>query len=165
MTGAATVERPTSARNPRRVRLDLDLNPVPQGRPIVVFHRKGGAHGRTPDRTEQFYRDFKLAVRQAQGRGPRKPLERDVRLLVRLWRQCRNSTDRGDISNMLKAIEDAGNELLWLDDDQIVGIDCELVASGPGVKGRIIIVATELREQVKVVEAPRPRRAKRRPRP
>lgn len=127
---------------PGGLELDLPLNPVPQARPIVTFPRNAkGARTFTPDRTRQFYVDFRTLVRAA---GIRQPLTGELELELLLWRQhARNH--RGDLSNMVKAIEDAGNGYLWGDDSQIIGLRASIEESGPQATGRIWLRARPVR--------------------
>jgi len=117
------------------INLALDVNPVPQGRAVVVRREGARPTAFTPDRTAAFYEEFRWACR---GAGVRRPVQGQIALTLRLWRRAQAS-HRGDLSNMIKAIEDAGNGFLWDDDRQIDRINAEIVAWGPAVRGRIEI--------------------------
>ena len=123
--------------------LDLPLNPTPQARPVVTFrHGRSGAHTFTPDKTRQFYRDFQTLVRAAGVRG--KPYTGRVRLELRLWRHHSGRGKCGDLSNMVKACEDAMTGCLLEDDDQVVELEAVLVDHGKHVQGHIQLVMVAL---------------------
>lgn len=98
--------------------------------------------------------DFKASVRMAAvavHRGA--PIEGPIRLFARFVlprpkntpkkdRDRKPHTKRGDVDNFLKAVMDALNEVLWLDDAQIYLAECrKMVASAnesPHVEIRVI---------------------------
>jgi Holliday junction resolvase RusA-like endonuclease len=120
------------------------MNPVPQGRPVVTFrHGRSGAHTFTPDKNREFYEEFRWRVREA---GIRRPFDGPLRLNLRFWRRCRQNA-RGDLSNFIKTIEDAGNGFLWVDDVQIAEIHAKLVEYGKDVRGRIELEIVRLEDK------------------
>lgn len=118
------------------VDLDLDVNPVPLARPRVV-HGDNGPRTFTPRRSADFVDAFRWACAGAGWRGAsREPLTDPIALEVKFWRRHRGN-NRGDLDNMVKAVLDAGNGFLWVDDRQVVKITAELWGSGPSIDGRI----------------------------
>lgn len=126
--------------------LDLPINPVPLARARVVEDRRTGRmRSHNTPKVEAFYEEFRWWAR-TRGRV-RNPLLGDLALEILLWRRCTSPTNRGDLSNLVKAIEDAGNPSrdggwcgLWHDDRQIVAYEhVRIVDSGPGVQGRILL--------------------------
>jgi len=75
---------------------------------------------RTPDKSKAYRERVQLHMNMAWGAGKRRwPMRTPAPLGLELfifWEDGRH----GDGSNLFKAIEDAGNGLLWLDDKQIV---------------------------------------------
>ncbi len=98
------------------------------GRPIMTHH--------TPEKTANFENLVKLAARQAM--GERQPFADavDVEIFVfvtppQSWSQKKQRmalagdirpTTKPDADNVLKAIADACNEVVWRDDKQICGL-------------------------------------------
>lgn len=118
------------------VDLDLDVNPVPLARPRVV-HGDTGPRTFTPRRSADFVDAFRWACAGAGWRGAtRHPIDEPIALGLKFWRRHRGN-NRGDLDNMVKAVLDAGNKFLWVDDRQVVRITAELAASGPSIDGRI----------------------------
>lgn len=135
------------------VTLDLALNPVPLGRPRVG---PGGAH--TPARSVAFAHEFGWLAKASLAETPAiratLPCTDDVAVTIDLWRRHRGA--RGDLDNMVKAVLDAGNTLLWADDAQIVELHARLVADGPTVTGRIrLTIAPPTRAITPELEAAR----------
>lgn len=69
---------------------------------------------------------------------PKTPIEGRLAIELRFAGSSRSWSGRRanepDVSNVLKAVEDAGNAFLWIDDRQIKAIRAELVAWGKAVK-------------------------------
>jgi crossover junction endodeoxyribonuclease RusA len=77
-------------------------------------------NGRGRTYTSQAAKDFKAAVLAAALKaGIRKPLFTGPVRLTMIWYRQRKA---GDTSNRIKVVEDALNNVLWLDDKQV----CEL---------------------------------------
>ncbi len=114
--------------------LDVPVNPVPWERPA------GGASRYKRDRSRQFALDFQTALLTVRDR-PREPLEGDVAVTMRLYRNCGpGHRQRGDIDNLEKAILDAGNGVLWVDDVQVTHVTKSIEAAGPDVEGRVFLI-------------------------
>ncbi len=109
--------------------IELPGEPVPKGRP-----RFGKGHAYTPARTASYERSLAWAYKAAM--GSRKPLEGPLCFTVtafmgipKSWRMTKHldalagvirPVVKPDGSNILKTAEDAGNDILYVDDSQIV---------------------------------------------
>lgn len=116
----------------------LPLEPVAKGRP-----RLGRGRTYTPEKTRRFEATVKAALlRYSRACGLSNPIEGavSVDLEFRLKKPKRSKRDepivKPDIDNYIKAILDACNQVVWVDDGQVI----ELVASkryadarGPGI--------------------------------
>lgn len=83
---------------------------------------------------------------------PREPVDGPLVVQMWFWRQCRSAVDRGDLSNLVKAVEDACNPDkktgwpgLWKDDRQIEMLFGLIVESGPNVDGRLTLLVSPMR--------------------
>ena len=120
---------------------------VPKGRPRLA---RGRIH--TPKRTKQYQQDLALAALVA--RGPWRALEGPVCLRVQLFYRCPNSKTaqspcfggggRGDLDNVLKAISDACNGVLYLDDRQIVELAARQSYAPPGQDEFVLVNVEEV---------------------
>ena len=93
------------------IRFEIPHQPQPKQRPRVV-----GKRAYTPDRTRDYER---LIAWYAGIAHPDNPLSGD------LWVTCyfyRKGQRRADVDNLLKAVLDACNGILWHDDQQIVAL-------------------------------------------
>jgi len=115
--------------------LDLPVNPIPQGRPRVTFNHRG-VHAYKPAPVSGFYESFRWALKAI---GHKTPIDGPLDVTFRFWRRCRSGANRGDLSNIIKACEDAGNGYIWIDDKQIIRLTATLESWGPKVNGRIMI--------------------------
>jgi Holliday junction resolvase RusA-like endonuclease len=90
-------------------------NPIPKARARVTIRpgRKPTAY--TPRRTKNWEATVKDAARLAM--GGRELFEGPVAVELWLWRGDRR---KADADNMEKAVLDACNEVVWLDDDQVL---------------------------------------------
>ncbi len=97
------------------------FRPVPKARPRVS---ERGAY--TPSRTKEHEKQLAVIMRSALAASGRKTLEKGVCVEVFFnFKAGRNSQalyPMGDIDNYLKAVLDAGNGILWLDDQQVVRV-------------------------------------------
>lgn len=118
-----------------RTVLEFDIDPVPKGRPR--FTRSGMAY--TPAKSRAFETELSYMAR-AQYRG--KPLEGALQVHIRcqmikpktVRREYPSVKPDGD--NFLKAISDALNGVLWVDDAQIVDLS---ISKRYGPKGKITV--------------------------
>jgi len=119
----------------QRVEFDVPGNPIAKGR---ARHARRGSHVMTytPEKTERYENLVKMAARQAMGLRP--PIEGPVRLILHVavpipasWSQRRQSkaaggrigaTKKPDVSNVVKALEDGMNSVVYADDSQIVDL-------------------------------------------
>ena len=84
-------------------------NPIPKGRPRVY-----NGHATTPKRT----REYEALVRDAAAicwQGD--PTTAQVRVELRFWRGDKRKVD---LDNLVKAVLDALNGVVWEDDEQII---------------------------------------------
>lgn len=115
-------------------RIEFALNPVPFKR-----HAGHGARAYTPPASAQFRDDFRWLLNGLRPPArPRRPLEMDLALTIDFWRHVERGP-AGDIDNMAKAVLDAGNGHLWVDDRIIRATSLRLVESGPRVAGLIVV--------------------------
>ncbi|MGH2663664.1 MAG: RusA family crossover junction endodeoxyribonuclease [Actinomycetota bacterium] len=122
-----------------------DIQPVALSRARVTFKGRG-ASAHNEEKDVQFRKDLQTLWRNA--RLVSEPLE--DRLLVVMTFQGKSRTPLGqrlnepDLTNLLKAVEDAGNKHLWRDDRQIKFLVGELVAWGADVEPLVMISAWSL---------------------
>jgi Holliday junction resolvase RusA-like endonuclease len=110
----------------------FDLAAVPLARPRVT---KRGTF--LPKRSQQFRADFQTLARAAF-RG--KPFNSNIAVTLHFFKPINpSSRNFGDIDNLVKAVLDAGNGLLWTDDSLITAIH----AFKHKGKGKIILEVTE----------------------
>ena len=115
------------------VNFRVDGEPVGKGRPR--FARQGGfVKAYTPAKTAKWEDVVRSHARDAMGMS--EPLEGPLALSVRVWKCIPASwskkkqqdavtseirpTGKPDIDNYVKAVMDAGNGILWVDDSQVV---------------------------------------------
>jgi Holliday junction resolvase RusA-like endonuclease len=127
--------------------------PVAKGRPRFA-RQKGFVKTYTPKKTVDWEQEIAKSARQAM--GSQDPLDTPIALSVRVYktipvswskakRQQAESGDlrpvnKPDIDNYIKAVMDAGNGILWLDDSQV----CELHSIKVYGSPRIEVTAMEL---------------------
>ena len=103
---------------PWMVEFTVPGNPVPKARPRVTMKAGQKPRAYTPKRTKFWESQVQDAAKAAmQGRNP---LEGP--LGVELW-LYRSDKRRVDADNMEKAILDACNKIVWLDDCQVVNMN------------------------------------------
>ena len=95
------------------VKLEIKLEPVPLGRPRVT------ARGTfLPKRSQQFREDFQILLRAS---FHEQPLTAPLSVTLHFYKPLKTTAPNfGDIDNLVKAVLDACNGILWLDDRQIV---------------------------------------------
>jgi Holliday junction resolvase RusA-like endonuclease len=102
---------------------DAPIHPIALARARVVFG-KSRTYAHLPDRSVHFREELQLRWKAAKLKRQPGPLA------VALAFQGRGF--RGDVDNMAKAILDAGNEILWHDDREILALMASITAWGPG---------------------------------
>lgn len=104
-----------------------------EGQPLPKQRPRHGANGHvfTPAKTRDYERAVAWVARSAM--GAREPLTGDLVLTVTLYRKGKR---RADVDNMLKALADSMNSIVYGDDQQIVEKRARVVygASKPGAQ-------------------------------
>lgn len=95
-----------------RVYFEVTGQPKPKQRPRVV-----NGHAYTPTTTRAYEYSVGWAARSAM--GPREPMRGDVALDVTFKRRGKR---RADLDNLVKAVSDGCNGIVFRDDAQIVRI-------------------------------------------
>jgi len=118
--------------------------------PVVKQRARIGKWGAyTPRKTAEFEKIVK-AMAKALMEG-KKPLTGPVRLSARFIFKPPKKTSRtypckGDTSNFLKALEDACNGAIWVDDVQIVEVNASKLYDMAGGASRIELDVEELND-------------------
>jgi Holliday junction resolvase RusA-like endonuclease len=110
--------------------------PLPKQRARVFEDARGKRRAVTPDRTKDWEQWIGwYAVYEMHQRGLA-PLTGDVRMTCEFERHGRQ---RADLDNLIKAVSDALNGIVWQDDTQVVGIVARVVygVAEPGVSVRV----------------------------
>jgi Holliday junction resolvase RusA-like endonuclease len=130
---------------------------VPKGR--ARFSTRGGSvRTFTPPETRNFEALIRLAAREAmKGQPPSEGallLHLEVRVLPPAsWSARRRRaavageivpTRKPDLSNILKAVEDAMNQVVYVDDSQLVdSIQSKRFSGSPGVSVRVLLLGVQ----------------------
>lgn len=98
------------------MKITIQIDAIPQGRPRFF---KGVAVD--PPKCKQFKQDFALLIKSQYHD---EPLSGNVLVTIRIYRKFNKPTNKryGDIDNLAKAILDACNGILWIDDSLIVDL-------------------------------------------
>jgi Holliday junction resolvase RusA-like endonuclease len=117
-----------------------ELQPVPLHRARVVLSgRRSWAYKVASDET------FRATLQTMWlPKRPKPPLAGALDVTMRFSGKATRG-GQPDLSNLVKAIEDAGNGLLWADDKQIRHLEAEIVAWGSGTQPLIEIEVREWR--------------------
>jgi Holliday junction resolvase RusA-like endonuclease len=109
----------------------VDGEPKPKGRPRMNT-RTGKAY--TPKDTRQYER--RVADELGIAMQGREPLTGDIEVILDFYRQ---NNVRADIDNMIKAVADSANGIVYDDDKQIVSLQARVVygSATPGTRVRI----------------------------
>lgn len=118
------------------VRFTVPGKPEPKGRHRTMVTKSGKMHTYTPDKTVNYEALVKKEAWQAM--AGRSPLDAPITLVLRIQLPCPDSwsdkrkreaycgdilpTKKPDGDNIVKAIKDGCNKILWVDDAQVV--DC-----------------------------------------
>lgn len=125
------------------ISLTLDIEPVAKGRPR--FDRRGVV--RTPETTRRFERELRLMVRP---HAPRSPILGAIKLVCAFYlippkRKVREyPTVKPDGDNLLKAVKDALNGIMWVDDAQVIECQFFKFYDWTARRGRIEITIEEM---------------------
>lgn len=97
------------------MKIIAEITPVPLARPRVNTTNRGRY---LPKRSQKFQDDLKIIMRSEYGG---EPLKNPLSVTLHFYKSVKpNAKNYGDIDNLEKAVLDAGNEILWADDSQIV---------------------------------------------
>lgn len=96
--------------------LDVAGDPIPKGRP----RRGKNGHTYTPARTTAAEEALKWEMKTVVLRATSLPCAVRLQFRCATWRRC-------DIDNLTKLVLDAGNGVVWVDDQQIVELHVELI--------------------------------------
>lgn len=137
--------------------------PTPQGRGRIIVRRNSGKRGiKDPERSRSWKGvaqvHYMNALRQAGLERPVFGTGVAVELHVLAVFACPKSDhrkheprprrphakDQGDASNVLKAVEDAGNGILWFDDCQVARVTVEKVIAAQGEAPSVTVTVREL---------------------
>lgn len=115
-----------SADTADKITFTVDVQPLPKQRPRVV-----NGHAHTPTRTRTYERTVGWLARAAMRGQP--PLRGDVAVTLEFLRK---GTRRADLDNMIKAVLDGLNGIVYEDDLQVVRISSRVVyeSETPGVR-------------------------------
>ncbi len=134
-----TMEGPVLVLGPVLVCFELEGVPVAKGRPRfnIIQPRHGGrpfAQVYTPAKTRSYESDLSKAAKEAMGN--RWPSDKPIALMVHAfmpipvsWSEkerhaaligAKAHTGTPDLDNLAKAVGDACNDIIWLDDSQII---------------------------------------------
>jgi Holliday junction resolvase RusA-like endonuclease len=103
-------------------KLSFPIVPRPKERARVSF-RGGKARAYTPSKTRNFEAEIRLLAREEFGESP---LECPLNVCFYFYMprpksvRRKNHTVKPDLSNLVKAVEDACNGIIWKDDSQII---------------------------------------------
>ena len=128
----------TAERERRTIRFFVACNPVAQGRGRIV--KRGKFYGiKDPEKSAEYKRTLAIL---AQEHRPQRPIEGPVYIFLG-FRYARPASRKKtefwkvttpDIDNLEKAILDALNGIMWIDDKQVVAVSkFKFYAETPGV--------------------------------
>lgn len=119
------------------------ISVIALGDPVAWARARLDSRGRgrifTPDRQKNAAMSFKWTARQAMGtlRPFAGPLKVDLTFAYARPKSMAKSdervfkTSRPDLDNLVKLVCDAGNQLIWIDDAQIVELTTRKLYSNP----------------------------------
>ena len=113
------------------IELRLDIEPLPMPRPRSGQSGRGqGSHTFIPTAIRHYQEELRWAMAGAMRKAKvRQPLEDPVELRLHFQRSTRR---RVDLDNLVKAVQDAANGLLFEDDSQIVRLEAEKTVGAEG---------------------------------
>ena len=136
------------------MKITIPGDPVAQGRPR--FYRMG-EHVQTVDppksRNWKATAQHHMRLQCAKPIPAKVPVELSIEVVFRCPvsdyrkrkpREWRWRTKRPDLDNVIKAIKDAGNGVLWLDDNQIVEIHASKIIAAQGEPPMILLDVVEI---------------------
>ena len=97
------------------VKITAEITPIPLGRPRLNTTNRGRY---LPKSNVEFREKLQWILRSA---FPGKPFENPLSVTLHFYKPTKTTAKNyGDVDNLAKAVLDAGNGILWLDDSQIV---------------------------------------------
>ena len=97
------------------MRITAEIKPVPLGRPRLNTTNRGRY---LPKSSIEFREKLQWILRSAYSG---KPLENSLSVTLHFYKPTKiTAKNYGDVDNLAKAVLDAANGILWLDDSQIV---------------------------------------------
>ena len=96
----------------------VDINPLPKERP-----RLGNGHAYTTAKTRDYEHTIAQYALITMNQAQLDTMEGDLGLIVRFYRK---DNRRVDLDNLLKAIKDALNGIIWYDDSQVTSVYAKL---------------------------------------
>lgn len=112
--------------------MTFNIEPIAKGRPVF-----GKGFTYTPKRTRDAEKNLKILMRS---QFKHKPLESSIKIEIVFFMKrpkiCKRAypSTRPDIDNLIKMVTDAGNEILWKDDNLIVQISARKEYGEPSIK-------------------------------
>jgi Holliday junction resolvase RusA-like endonuclease len=108
------------------IEIRFKLNPIPKGRPRI-----GNGRAFTPAKTRQFENEVKILAKYWMRINQKKdPLRGPLEVLIHFHLKKPKTVTRElpsvkpDLDNLMKAVFDGCNEILWVDDSQICMVSC-----------------------------------------
>lgn len=146
------------------LRIEIPIEPRGQGRARVAVRGKY-ARVYKADADDQYEGTLRTFFRDAmRGRDiPPGPVRIDVLAVFTLAKSHHRKTrpvperrhvGKPDIDNVLKAVCDAANGILWVDDTQVCEAHAEKWTAAQGEPGRLVVTVTEIEDAI-----PQPKRS------
>ena len=112
------------------MKIEIEITPVPLARPRVNTTNRGRY---LPPRSRKFQEELKTLLK-ASYKG--EPLKKSLDVTIEFYKPFKVTAQKyGDIDNLAKAVLDACNGILWVDDRQI----CRMVLRKRKGEGKVII--------------------------
>lgn len=97
------------------MKMKFEITPIALGRPRINTKNLGRY---LPARSQEFKKELGILAK-ASYRG--EPLSKPLKVILRFYKPVKETSRRyGDTDNLAKAVLDACNGILWVDDSQII---------------------------------------------